>query len=110
MMDDPMMMFVIAIVVLVVIYILMKNMRNNTNNTQDNRDYRTQGSERPRHDDPNIAGSGTFGTRQSREELDWLRSSQKRTEPPVVREVSRDVRNVDSSEIDGRGAFGRDKK
>lgn len=112
-MDDPMMMFVIALVVLILVYLLLRDTQrnvNNTNNTPNDRDYGgVRGTERPRYDNPNVTGNGWFGNRRSQDELDWLRNSQRRVQEPSIREVGEDIRRVDSDNVRGRGGFGRDK-
>ncbi len=98
-----------AIVGIFVLLILYSIFRNNANVAQRREpDYRERGDEIPRHDDPNIRGSGSFGrpqeTRQS--DFEWLRDRQG-TSVDIPRNPTP---TKDSPNVSGQGSFGRDKK
>lgn len=106
-MNDMMLYIIIGIFIFLILYSIF---RNNANASQRREpDYRQRGGEVPRHDDPNIQGSGSFGrpqeeTRQS--DFEWMRDRQDTTI-----DVPRNPKpQNDSANVTGRGGFGRDKK
>lgn len=105
-MDDMTLYIIIGIFLALILYSIFRN--NATRQSEP--DYRQHGNEVPRHDDPNIRGSGSFGQEaqtQGREDLEWLRNRQNNA---VNTPQQPSQSTNDSPNIRGQGGFGRDKK
>lgn len=114
-MNDLLPIIIIGALLLFVIYTVMKNQTPVVTNP-DNRDYRQGGNERPRYDDPEIRGQGSFGRDKSPYENDrddnravpvWMEKERQRD--LEAQQSQRSTYN-DDPDIQGRGSFGRNKR
>jgi len=116
-MGDLLPIIIIGAIILFIVYTMMKNQTRMASDPDD-RDFRTQGSERPRYDDPEIEGRGGFGRDKDRRRDDdatatyaWMDDEEdlktRQSERPVPYAADEPE---DDPDIDGRGGFGRDKR
>lgn len=109
-MDQVILYVIIGVFFLLLAYSVWRNNNRSVASDPSDRDFSQRGSERPRYDDPDIRGSGSFGSPRSDDDLDWL-SRRRQSRGSMERTASSSNRSSsnDSERVRGQGSFGRDK-